>query len=131
MTNLETLSLNHNQIVYLHQDTFANLRKLRLLHLDNNQIGDLHSEIFRDLKSLEQLNLSNNKLRKVDRSIFVGLRNLKKILIHNNHKKLSKKETIELFVEQDVIDSGFIITFKQYEKYLDQNDKNSVVSTLK
>ncbi len=129
LANLESLFLNHNQLAFVHQDTFKNLKNLRILSLENNQLSNLNSDIFRELERLEQLKLNANQLRKLSPFIFKGLKNLKKILMHNN--LLHKKETLELFIEPHVIETGLIITFKHYDSYLDQNDKNSIVSWKK
>uniref|UniRef100_A0A8C3BZR6 Leucine-rich repeat-containing G-protein coupled receptor 4 n=1 Tax=Cairina moschata TaxID=8855 RepID=A0A8C3BZR6_CAIMO len=75
--NLESLSLQHNQIHEITDDTFQGLSSLRILDLSRNRIHKIHKEAFITLGAIVNLDLSFNELTSVPTEGLSGLNQLK------------------------------------------------------
>ncbi|CRL02117.1 CLUMA_CG015285, isoform A [Clunio marinus] len=65
-TKLETISLNDNNIQFIHESAFNGLTSLKFLYLQNNKISYLPTNVFSSLISLDTLDLSRNFLTTLD-----------------------------------------------------------------
>lgn len=50
-----TLFLNDNELAYVHEDAFKDLKALRFLYMNNNRLSRLPAGIFRHLPKLEMV----------------------------------------------------------------------------
>lgn len=82
--NLGTLSLFGNKIRELLEKVFVNQKELKKLTLDYNEIHFLHSEIFHPLVKLDWLFLNHNKLQSIIPEWFVNLQSLKWFSVNTN-----------------------------------------------
>ncbi|XP_058662252.1 leucine-rich repeat-containing G-protein coupled receptor 4 isoform X2 [Ammospiza caudacuta] len=74
---LEEISLQHNQIHEIAEDTFQGLSSLRVLDLSRNRIHQIHKGAFITLGALLNLDLSFNELSSVPAEGLSGLNQLK------------------------------------------------------
>ena len=72
LTNLETLSLQHNKISSI-SDGFMSQKKLKTLRLDSNQLSVIEPRDFNYCRSLESLDLSYNFLESLSAVKFASL----------------------------------------------------------
>ena len=108
LQKLEILSLAHNPIFMIAEDTFKSLtactelvlsntklatlkpgmfngmEKLRVLHLTKNQIRDLPDQLFAQNPNLSKLLIDNNRLTSVNPCAFQDVRNVKEINVWRN-----------------------------------------------
>ncbi|XP_052000186.1 toll-like receptor 13 [Xyrauchen texanus] len=84
LPNLNSLVLDYNHIVKIHEQAFLNLTKLQTLNLSCNDISSLQ-HVFDDLHNLTELLLGNNKLSNIDIFLFSNLINLKTLDFRRNH----------------------------------------------
>ncbi|NWI17281.1 LGR4 protein, partial [Crypturellus soui] len=75
--SLEEISLQHNQIHEIGDDTFQGLSSLRILDLSRNRIHQIHKEAFATLGAIVNLDLSFNELTSVPTEGLSGLNQLK------------------------------------------------------
>ncbi|NWX97585.1 LGR4 protein, partial [Nothoprocta ornata] len=75
--SLEEISLQHNQIHEIGEDTFQGLSSLRILDLSRNRIHQIHKEAFATLAAIVNLDLSFNELASVPTDGLSGLNQLK------------------------------------------------------
>ncbi|KGL85487.1 Leucine-rich repeat-containing G-protein coupled receptor 4, partial [Tinamus guttatus] len=75
--SLEEISLQHNQIHEIGDDTFQGLSSLRVLDLSRNRIHHIHKEAFATLGAIINLDLSFNELTSVPTEGLSGLHQLK------------------------------------------------------
>jgi Leucine rich repeat len=68
----------------LQRKIFTGPNKLQLLDLKDNNLNFIEDFSFKDLKSLEILRLNNNSLTKLSENIFVGLESLRKLYLSHN-----------------------------------------------
>ncbi|RXM27302.1 Lumican [Acipenser ruthenus] len=78
LTNLQTLSLNHNQLIGVPSKLPTNLKEL---FLEGNQIDTISAQIFTDYSELLYLDLSNNLLtnKGIDKNSFSHMVNLENL----------------------------------------------------
>lgn len=62
---LKYLSVTHNEIVRIEEDSFGNSRDLLTLDLANNKIETIKRATFQNLKNLKELDLTGNCLTKI------------------------------------------------------------------
>lgn len=84
---LQHISLDQNNLTVLPTYLFRGLKHLRHLSLQDNALYKLKPETFEDLTQLVYLNLANNSLGHLKNGIFVNLVKLKEI--HLEHNKLT------------------------------------------
>uniref|UniRef100_A0A8B9PE75 Leucine-rich repeat-containing G-protein coupled receptor 4 n=1 Tax=Apteryx owenii TaxID=8824 RepID=A0A8B9PE75_APTOW len=75
--SLEEISLQHNQIHEITDETFQGLSSLRILDLSRNQIHQIHKEAFTTTGAIVNLDLSFNELTSVPTEGLSGLNQLK------------------------------------------------------
>ena len=75
--SLEEISLQHNQIHEITDDTFQGLSSLRILDLSRNRICKIHKEAFTTIGAIVNLDLSFNELTSVPTEGLSGLNQLK------------------------------------------------------
>ncbi|CAF2188715.1 unnamed protein product [Rotaria magnacalcarata] len=83
LTNLETLSLEQNQLTIL-PDTLWNLTSLLRLNLSHNPLGQIPVQLGQ-LKNLHELWLTNLNLYDLPINIFMNLNQLEKLSLKSNH----------------------------------------------
>lgn len=127
---LDELNLSFNQITYLNNEIFENLRNLRVLALNNNNLIDLDDAIFDGLSGLEVLFLNANKLTYIDDTIFSNLVDLRILFLHDNSfGDEFSDDVFYAFLDNQKFDGFLLITsneqvpenqkvFKQYSKFL-------------
>ncbi|KAM7164485.1 leucine-rich repeat-containing G-protein coupled receptor 4 isoform 2-T2 [Macrochelys suwanniensis] len=95
-SSLEEISLQHNQIQDIKEDTFQGLTSLRILDLSRNLIQQVHNEAFTTLGAITNLDLSFNKLTSFPTEGLNGLNQLK--LAGNSELKeaLAAKDFVKL-----------------------------------
>jgi Leucine-rich repeat (LRR) protein len=70
LTQLDTLLLDSNRLVYILKDTFAGLDNLRQLSLNNNKVLFVNVKAFRDMRHLEvgemgEFRMSKNPIERI------------------------------------------------------------------
>ncbi|XP_024070613.2 leucine-rich repeat-containing G-protein coupled receptor 4 isoform X3 [Terrapene carolina triunguis] len=95
-SSLEEISLQHNQIQEIKEDTFQGLTSLRILDLSRNLIQQVHKEAFTTLGAITNLDLSFNELTSFPTEGLNGLNQLK--LAGNSELKeaLAAKDFVKL-----------------------------------
>uniref|UniRef100_A0A8C8VQR1 Leucine-rich repeat-containing G-protein coupled receptor 4 n=1 Tax=Pelusios castaneus TaxID=367368 RepID=A0A8C8VQR1_9SAUR len=95
-SSLEEISLQHNQIHIIKEDTFQGLTSLRMLDLSRNLIQQVHKEAFTTLAAITNLDFSFNELISFPTEGLSGLNQLK--LAGNSELKeaLSAKDFVKL-----------------------------------
>uniref|UniRef100_UPI0037E94E42 matrix-remodeling-associated protein 5-like n=1 Tax=Semicossyphus pulcher TaxID=241346 RepID=UPI0037E94E42 len=79
------INLGFNSISRIHDTSLAGLKKVELLMLHSNDLHYLPDAVFRDLKSLQILKLSYNKLSEISSSLtFSGLTSLLRLYLDHN-----------------------------------------------
>ncbi|KAJ8037640.1 Leucine-rich repeats and immunoglobulin-like domains protein 3 [Holothuria leucospilota] len=86
--HLERIYLSHNELRYIDEHAFKNLRHVVLLYLTYNNIETLHPRVFLGMLKLRYLHLGKNKLKFVHHSAFHGLNSLESIDLSNNKLRL-------------------------------------------
>ncbi|KAM0679743.1 hypothetical protein GINT2_002153 [Glugoides intestinalis] len=84
LTNLESLSLQNNNIKELQPNIFNNLQKLESLDLSNNKLTEFPEGILSELGSLQELYLSRNEIKSFPIGLFTDLTNLKILFLSQN-----------------------------------------------
>uniref|UniRef100_A0A8C3H699 Leucine-rich repeat-containing G-protein coupled receptor 4 n=1 Tax=Chrysemys picta bellii TaxID=8478 RepID=A0A8C3H699_CHRPI len=95
-SSLEEISLQHNQIQEIKEDTFQGLTSLRILDLSRNLIQQVHKKAFTTLGAITNLDLSFNELTSFPTEGLNGLNQLK--LAGNSELKeaLAAKDFVKL-----------------------------------
>lgn len=76
--HIKELDLSDNQISYIHPDTFAGFKNLKVLNLSQNNLQNFDNIFHADLgESLEFLYLDRNPAKDIINSVFENLTNLK------------------------------------------------------
>jgi len=88
LINVDSLYLDHNEIVAIDPGTFVEIKNLRTLSLKDNNLQTLNENSFHVLRHLKNLDLSYNKLQTLDEKSFQGLKNLENLNL--SHNKLTK-----------------------------------------
>lgn len=83
LNHLLDLDLPHNRLTVIHRKTFAGLPSLHNLNLDDNKIHTIEEGAF-DLPALMGLFLSENKLKTLPDGVFQPLRNIVAIKLDDN-----------------------------------------------
>ncbi|KAM3607585.1 uncharacterized protein V6R79_010332 [Siganus canaliculatus] len=79
------INLGFNSISRIYDSSLSGLKKVELLMLHSNDLNYLPDAAFRDLKSLQILKLSYNKLREISSSLtFSGLTSLLRLYLDHN-----------------------------------------------
>lgn len=73
------LSLEHNRIKHINDDTFSHLKHLKYLNLESNQITTISDASFAHLTRLTHLNLGKNFIKQIPTKIFYTLINLERV----------------------------------------------------
>ncbi|MBN3304318.1 TLR13 protein, partial [Amia calva] len=83
--NATRINLSRNHINALPSSgVFSEFHQLQILTLDQNQVSFLHAGTFRGLSELKLLNLSCNCLSEIQSGTFQGLSRLKSLYMHRN-----------------------------------------------
>ncbi|XP_017012955.2 relaxin receptor 2 [Drosophila takahashii] len=83
LLNLQTLSLDHNQIEDIAANTFP-FPRLRHLYLAGNRLSHIRDETFCNLSNLQGLHLNENRIEGFDLEAFACLKNLSSLLLTGN-----------------------------------------------
>lgn len=94
-SSLINLFLNNNTIQVITENTFKNLRELRILDLGDNQIKHLSEKSLDNLNNLQNLQLRNNKIKDFTRRHLNGTNILDTLDISNNDIKDLSDETFD------------------------------------
>merc|ERR1719220_2892529 len=78
---LHQLNLAQNHLTSLHQDTFKNLKMLKVLRLDDNKLKDING-LLQSQTELQNLNVSSNRLQWFDYAFIP--KSLEMIDLHDN-----------------------------------------------
>ncbi|XP_039393527.1 leucine-rich repeat-containing G-protein coupled receptor 4 isoform X2 [Mauremys reevesii] len=95
-SSLEEISLQHNQIQEIKEDTFQGLTSLRILDLSRNLIQQVHKEAFTTLGAITNLDLSFNELTSFPTEGLNGLNQLKLAGNFELKEALSAKDFVKL-----------------------------------
>ncbi|XP_018013927.1 leucine-rich repeat neuronal protein 2 [Hyalella azteca] len=82
--NIKQLVLSNNNINYIEDEAFTDLKKLEILDLEQNLLGSLYEEWFTGLSKLLSLNLAHNRVHNVPASVFRPLQNLRSLFLAGN-----------------------------------------------
>lgn len=85
------LILSNNDIVEIDPNAFT-MPGLKILDLRYNQLEFIHEDVFKNLRNLERLNLANNRFTTFAKLTFHNLPNLREIILDNNNIGLSLKK---------------------------------------
>jgi len=108
LEELERLDLSHNNLTYIHQDTFKYNRKLYWLSLADNKLFTPPSEgVFINVLSLRFLDLSSCSVTDISSSIFKDIKNIKYLNISHNQIRNMKEGTFDLLKELRCLDISF------------------------
>uniref|UniRef100_A0A1B0AIA0 LRRCT domain-containing protein n=1 Tax=Glossina pallidipes TaxID=7398 RepID=A0A1B0AIA0_GLOPL len=110
---LTFLDLSYNDLVTIHQRTFAYQRKLQELHLNHNKIGQITSKTFIGLSALSVLNLRGNLLAELEDTTFSPLGKLEELNLGQNRISRISAKALEGLINLKVL-------------YLDDNTLTSV-----
>lgn len=81
--NLIEIDLDHNQILYIGEDAFFELKNLTTLSLTRNNLTIIRSNTFAGAVNLRRLHLNQNKIEHIEDGA-MNLPNLENILLQNN-----------------------------------------------
>ncbi|XP_050811231.1 leucine-rich repeat-containing G-protein coupled receptor 4 isoform X3 [Gopherus flavomarginatus] len=95
-SSLEEISLQHNQIQEIKEDTFQGLTSLRILDLSRNLIQQVHKEAFTTLGAIINLDLSFNELTSFPTEGLNGLNQLKLAGNFELKEALAAKDFVKL-----------------------------------
>lgn len=84
LTDLNELSLDHNQLIAVPEVALHAPVSLKVLDLSFNRIPFLQNDSFSQLEHLQLLNLYANSLEEIDPLAFVGLRSLRQLDLRMN-----------------------------------------------
>ncbi|XP_060651867.1 LOW QUALITY PROTEIN: peroxidasin [Drosophila nasuta] len=84
LSQLTTLFLNDNEMAFVEEDAFKDLRALRFLYLNKNRLSRLPATIFQQLSSLEALYLDGNDIWQLPVGLFDNSPRLQRIILNNN-----------------------------------------------
>ncbi|KAM0679888.1 hypothetical protein GINT2_002060 [Glugoides intestinalis] len=84
LTNLESLSLQNNNIKELQPNIFNNLQKLEFLYLSKNKLTEFPSCVFDGLVNLKSLGLQNNNIKELQPNLFNNLQKLESLYLTSN-----------------------------------------------
>ena len=84
---LRVLSVSHNNIELMHNDAFCGLQELTNLDMSRNRIYEVTPYLFRHTASLEYLDLQENNIHNLRRGDFTYLSHLHTLYLNNNHLK--------------------------------------------
>ncbi|KAF2894194.1 hypothetical protein ILUMI_11979, partial [Ignelater luminosus] len=82
LAKLKSLSLSSNNLSTLSKKFFKGLHSL--IELDHNDLTNLPEGIYQDLEKLKGLRLHHNKREELRHSHLNGLKHLKALVAHNN-----------------------------------------------
>jgi len=104
MSEITSLSLEHEEISSIPDFAFAGLTSVREINLSTNNIKQINPQTFMGLSSLEKLNLSDNYISSFEKDTFRSLSSLKMIdLSYNFVAEVSRSD---LGLSEDVIIDG-------------------------
>lgn len=89
------ISLDHNRIERIPEDTFVDLIKLKFLSISYNKLKSLTNNVFHTLSSLEGIYLNNNDLKEISQLLFKYNYKLKEIYLHNNQLEFVSRNFTE------------------------------------
>jgi Leucine-rich repeat (LRR) protein len=136
--NLTVLILIQNDLNYLDEYSFKDLRNLKILNLKFNQIKHILPKTFDELIHLKYLNLYSNKLKKIYKTSFDSLINLEELILSHNQlvyyddwlRNLKKLKS--LYIDDSIFDIKLLDgtknarnlheKFQNILKHLDQNE---------
>lgn len=95
MNNLIDLTIEYNNIKYIDENTFQNLRQLKSLNLASNHIAELHLNTFKNMNELKTLNLNWNQLELLKAGVFNDCRNLQTLMLRQNKLKIIDKSILD------------------------------------
>lgn len=84
LPNLQKLSLNSNDLHYLHPDLFSRLTTVKILRLNNNKLKSLAENIFQGLVQVLIIDLKNNHLKTLPGNIFLSNTALMRLYLSSN-----------------------------------------------
>lgn len=87
LTQLEIVNLNENQFKILPEKFFHGLTKLHKISLSENYFTELPENIFQELGNLSDLDLSKNQFTTIPEHFFAGKKDLKKLNLSSNKVK--------------------------------------------
>ncbi|CAG2230863.1 unnamed protein product [Mytilus edulis] len=112
LTNIDTLLLRGNNIQYMHNDTFMNMRFLRIIDLSSNKVSLMDPGFLYNMHgSLFYLNLSFNKMSTLDITNGIAAKQDYFCLVdysHNSIKSLTNKKTWKLKMNTTLGHGGMV-----------------------
>jgi Leucine-rich repeat (LRR) protein len=84
MNNLNVLDLENNEIEFLPNDTFNDLKNLVYLKLNGNKLTELSQPILSHLHKLHTFTAFKNKITRIDAEFFAHNENLRWIYLAGN-----------------------------------------------
>ncbi|XP_028036444.1 toll-like receptor 7 isoform X2 [Bombyx mandarina] len=84
MRNAYVIYLNASNVIIIRNNTFSQLRDLRILHLDNNKLKQLRGLEFSKLSSLKELYLQSNLIEYISNETFSQLGALEVLRLDGN-----------------------------------------------
>ncbi|KAM4581567.1 toll-like receptor 21 [Odontesthes bonariensis] len=85
LPNLRKLSIDQNKLELIDQLAFRNLSNLQSLNLSLNNLPQLNPLLFENLNNLSFLSLMNNNLKELPEGIFSDVLHLETLLLRKNH----------------------------------------------
>lgn len=83
-SRMEIFHVAHSQLIYIQRNDFRHTRNLKTLTLCHNNIERVAQDTFTDLTKLEYLSLAFNKIKSLPSYVFGTLHDLKGLYLDNN-----------------------------------------------
>lgn len=84
LVNVDTVSLNNNQINKIHKNIFSDLEKVNYIEMNKNKIATLDEDIFAKNLNLQVIDLSGNQITVISSRLFSRNINLGSLLLQSN-----------------------------------------------
>ncbi|XP_072753584.1 uncharacterized protein [Anoplolepis gracilipes] len=112
VSEVESLILDNNLLIYLPEYVFVNLKKLRKLSLSGNKLMNFEKNVFAGLENLQYLDISRNPIRSFSTGHLYGL---------TKHVKIFTDENILYIISMSTFTNSFQVE-KLKKKHLATND---------
>lgn len=97
--NIDFIDLSHNKITEINEKSFHKLNKLTNLQLDSNLIATIHPLAFQSNSKLTTLSLYNNKIIKIVSGTFQNLPKLNRLWLNHNQISQISLEAFDVSVK--------------------------------